>query len=105
MRSSMRKFLATVAVLAVTVLVVHAGELPKGQEQTVLSIEGMTCGGCCAKVETAVAELEGVVSATADYKNGTATVTYVKKDVTVDAIIATINDKTSFKASLPEKSA
>ena len=95
------------AVLAVLAVVAAAGawadDLPKGQARTEINIEGMTCGGCCTKVETALAELEGVVAAKADYKAGKAMVTYVEKEVSVDQIVATINEKTSFKAKAPQK--
>ena len=55
---------------------------PEGQTDVTLAIEGMTCGNCCMKVETAVNELEGVVAAKADYKAGRATITYVEGEVT-----------------------
>ncbi len=78
-------------------------ELPEGQALVVIPLEGMTCGKCCVKVETAVKKLEGIVAATADYQEGRATVTYVEDKVTVEKIVTTINDETSFKASMPEK--
>ena len=80
-----------------------AGELPEGQASVVIPVKGMTCGGCCTKIETAVKELDGVVNAKADYKNGKATITYVEEKINVETIVATINEKTSFKASMPEE--
>ena len=76
--------------------------LSEGQARVVLPIEGMTCGGCCISVETAVKKIEGVVNAKADYEEGQATVTYEKDKVTVKKIVDAINT-TSFKASMPEK--
>ncbi len=76
--------------------------LPEGQAQVELAISGMTCGNCCTKVETAVKTLAGVVDAKADYQKGVATITYQKDQVNVDKIVATINEKTSFKAKAPE---
>ena len=78
-------------------------ELPAGQARVVIPVTGMTCGSCCVKVETAVVKLDGIVAAKADYQKGRATVTYVEDKVTVDKIVETINDKTSFKASMPKK--
>ena len=46
----------------------------------------------------AVADLEGVIDVKADYENGFATVTYETEKVNVKQIVATINEKTSFKA-------
>jgi len=63
----------------------------------------VSCGACCTKVESAVAALKGVVDVKADYQKGTATVTYVKDQVDVKQIVATINEKTSFKAEMLSK--
>ena len=79
--------------------------LPQGQAQVQLAISGMTCGACSAKVETAAKALPGVVDAKADYEKGVATVTYETAKVNVDKIVATINEKTSFKAKAPESKA
>ena len=78
-------------------------ELPEGQARVVIAVEGMTCGGCCVKVETAVKELEGIMAAVADYEKGMATFTYDEDKVTVEQIVETINTETSFKATMPEK--
>ena len=102
---------AGLMVLALAVMAAYAGppaetpeqELPDGQARVVVPIEGMTCGSCCNKVETAVKELDGAVATKADYQKGRATVTYVEDKVTVKKIVETINDKTSFKASMPKK--
>jgi copper chaperone CopZ len=96
------------AVLAVLVLAVfagtavQAGDDKEGRTDVTLTIVGMTCGACSTKVETAVNKLEGVVAAKADYEAGSATITYLEGEVTVDQIVATINEKTSFKASVPK---
>ena len=76
--------------------------LPEGQARVVVPIKGMTCGGCCVPVETALKKVEGVVDAKANYEKGQATVTYEKDKVTVEKIVDAINT-TSFKASMPEK--
>ncbi len=99
------------AVLALAIVAVPAGaadevqepQLPEGQARVVIPVTGMTCGGCCVKIETAVEQLDGIVAAMADYQKGQATVTYVEDKVSVEKIVETINDETSFKASMPEK--
>ena len=78
------------------------GELPEGQAEASISITGMTCGKCCTKVETAVAELDGVVKVKADYQENVATVVYETEKVDVATIVETINTKTSFKAETGE---
>jgi copper chaperone CopZ len=97
--------LAVLALVAFAGTAVQAGDTKEGQKDVTLAIKGMTCGGCCTKVETAVNELEGVVASMADYKAGRATITYVEGEITVDQIVATINEKTSFKASVPKPKA
>jgi len=85
-----------------------AGEeakLPEGQAKASISVSGMTCGGCCAKIETAVAKLDGVVNVKADYEKGIATVVYQKDKVSVDQIVETINTNTSFKAKTEKERA
>ncbi len=76
--------------------------LAEGQARVVIPVTGMTCGGCCVPVESAVNKLEGVVNAKADYDKGRATVVYEESKVTVKEIVDAINT-TSFKASMPEK--
>ena len=111
MKTIMLRTLTRLVILALAVLAAPAGtaeetpeqELPSGQARVVIPVEGMTCCGCCVKIETAVDKLEGVVDSNADYEKGKATVTYVEDKVTVKKIVETINNKTSFKASIPKK--
>ena len=106
-----RSLIALMA-FAVVASAAHAGTapeeaqeqaLPERQARVVIPVTGMTCGGCCVKVETAMEKLDGIVAAMADYQKGQATVTYVEDKVSVEKIVETINDETSFKASMPEK--
>nr|WP_186267771.1 heavy metal translocating P-type ATPase [Burkholderia gladioli] len=48
---------------------------PITPETTELDVEGMTCGGCARRVETALAQLPGVISAHVDLAGKTASVT------------------------------
>jgi len=104
--------LICLTMLLVASFVAVAGEtsadkaaLPEGQARVELAISGMTCGGCCTKVESAAKEVAGVVDAKADYQKGVATITYKTAEVDVDKIVSAINEKTSFKAKAPEKKA
>jgi copper chaperone CopZ len=102
----MRKIAFLILVLLLASPAVFAGdegELAEGQAMAALEVTGMTCGGCCTKVETAVAKLDGVVKVKADYKKGVATVIYEKDKVDVKKIVETINTETSFKAKTSEK--
>ncbi len=111
MRTIVLRTLTGVVILALAVLAAPVGaagetpeqELPSGQARVVIAVEGMSCGGCCVKVETALNELAGVVDTNADYEKGMATVTYVEDKVSVTTIVETINSETSFKATMPEK--
>lgn len=68
----------------------------ESQIQTItLNIEGMTCTGCEASVETAANGVEGVLEADASYDSGQATVKYDKSKTDGEAITAAIN-KTGF---------
>ena len=97
-------FILAVGTFAVQGVETRAGDaLPEGQSSVMLEVTGMSCGGCCTKVETAVKGLDGVVSASADYEKGIATIVYVSETVTVETIVKTINDETSFKATVSEK--
>jgi copper chaperone CopZ len=91
--------------LLLTVFGAQAGEqkLDEGQASVVIPVTGMSCGACCVKIETAVKELDGIVTAKADYEAGNATITYVEDKLSVETIVETINEKTSFKASMPEE--
>jgi copper chaperone CopZ len=110
MKTNAVRVLIGLSIVLLAVAGVSAGdaknvEPAEGQAQVILAVEGMTCGGCCTKVETAMNGLEGIVAASADYQEGTATITYETEKVTVEKIVKTINEETSFKASMPKKNA
>ncbi len=56
----------------------------------------MTCEGCENTVETALTNVDGIVSAEALYSAGTATITYDTTKVNLDLITQTI-DKTGYE--------
>ena len=96
--------LAAAFLFVPTLFAGEEGKLPEGQAKAAISVSGMTCGSCCTKVESAVAELDGVVKVKADYEKGVATVVYEMDKVNVDKIVETINTKTSFKAKAEKTS-
>lgn len=49
--------------------------------RTSLKVEGMHCDGCSSAIVGALERVEGVLSASADYKKGQAEVVYRPKDV------------------------
>ncbi|HKY33954.1 MAG TPA: heavy-metal-associated domain-containing protein [Candidatus Polarisedimenticolia bacterium] len=80
----------------------ESGPAARDEAKVVLKVRGMTCGSCSAIIREEVRKLDGVVSVTADYEKGTATVTYLKSKVTIERIVETVN-KTGFKATMPDK--
>lgn len=57
-----------------------------------LAIEGMTCGGCAAKVQRTLATLPGVVGATVDLSAHRARVGYDPARIGVEAIAQAVVD-------------
>ncbi len=109
--ASFRKFGISAAVFVAAALVVSATVFPAPvfaaaaaqaqPEKIILPVRGMTCGACSGIIRDELRRLPGVVTVAADYEKGTATVTYMKDQVTVEQIVAAIN-KTGFKASMPQ---
>ncbi len=61
-----------------------------------LEVKGMTCEGCENTIESALTNVDGVVSAEALHTAGTATVTFDTTKVNLDLITQTI-DKTGYE--------
>lgn len=57
-----------------------------------LTIDGMMCDGCAARVEDKLTELSGVESAEADQQTGTAEVHTVTGEGDADAIEASVEE-------------
>ncbi len=62
----------------------------KNTETTVLSVEGMACGHCAARVESALAAVKGVKSAKVDLEAATVTVT--ARGVSHGALVAAVTN-------------
>ena len=56
---------------------------------TRLSVSGMSCAGCVSRAETALKDIDGVVSATVNFAEHTAT---VEGDVPADVLIRAVSD-------------
>ena len=69
---------------------------------TRLSLTGITCAGCVSRVETALNNVEGVVLASVNLAERTAS---VDGDVRADDLIGTVTCKLKIKAPLPFKGA
>lgn len=97
------------AAIAVGAAVASTGLTAASEEKarrasTVFAVRGMTCGGCEAGVKVAVRKLEGVLSVTASYRGGRATVTYDPSRVSVEAIRKAI-EKIGYEARPLEEGA
>ena len=53
----------------------HQRESHQSHETTILSVSGMTCGGCANTVTRILSRIPGVAQATVDIKTGYATIT------------------------------
>lgn len=64
--------------------------------KTIFVVEGMTCAGCEAPVESEVNKLEGILSVKASYENSNTVVEYDKTKVDKAAIISAVS-RTGYK--------
>lgn len=69
----------------------------------VLTVNGMACGACAARVEKTAKELSGVNAAIVNQPKGTAEITYDASRTSAEAIARWISEKTPFKAELAPK--
>ncbi len=60
-------------------------------ENTVLSVQGMHCGHCKAKVENALKAVKGVKKAEANLENGDVNVVYVPAKTSPKALADAVN--------------
>ncbi len=60
-------------------------------ENTILSVEGMHCGHCKAKVENALKAVKGVKKAEVNLENGDVAVTYVPSKTSPEALAQAVN--------------
>ncbi len=58
----------------------------------IISIEGMTCGGCVASVHTATADIDGLENISIELADNQATVTFDDSKTSAEKIAAAIDD-------------
>lgn len=68
-------------------------------ENTIISVSGMHCNHCKAKVENAIKSVKGVKKFEVSLDNASATVSYVPKKVTPQEIAAAVT-QIGFEASV-----
>lgn len=72
----------------------------EGIVEVELSVQGMMCEGCVAKVKDALQAVEGVISVKVELKEGEAEV-YAKKDIDPKRLADAV-EKVGFKAQIKE---
>src|SRR5262245_45947601 len=72
---------------------------PSGTRTSTLAIEGMTCGGCVARVKERLARVRGVVGYEVSLENKGARVSYDPSTTAPEAIAAAVSE-TGFAASI-----
>lgn len=68
-----------------------------------IPVQGMTCGSCEHHIETEVKRKDGIVEIKADHEKAMAVVKYDSAKISLDDLVAAINE-TGYKASLPGSS-
>ena len=72
----------------------------KGLMEVEISVQGMTCGGCAAKIKNAVKAIEGVVSVEVELKEEEVEV-HAQKGVDPQKLVAAV-ESAGYKAQLKE---
>src|SRR5713101_3111296 len=92
---------ACLALAALTVGIVMAGNEATTALDVKLSVRGMTCADCTGKVKTALEGVPGVTKAEVSLEKNEAAVTYEKGKTTPEALVKAVQ-KAGFKCSLPK---
>lgn len=71
---------------------VEAAQAEPTATTVVLSVAGMKCGACSAKITTALEGVEGVTAAAVDHESGTAEIVVAPDTATADALVAVVAD-------------
>ncbi len=77
-----------------------AEALPADATQASLEVNGMTCGACATKVQTALKGVEGVQIANVDLDKKLVTIAYDKSKTDTAKMIAAVNATGKFTATL-----
>jgi copper chaperone CopZ len=81
------------------VVIIESGNITEAN----FDIEGMTCTGCEEHIKHAVAQLPGYIEATANYKEGKATVKFDKSKTTMEQVATAIINATGYKVTKQEE--
>ncbi|MFW2176885.1 MULTISPECIES: heavy-metal-associated domain-containing protein [unclassified Moraxella] len=60
--------------------------------QTIINIDGMTCGGCVKSVQTALSQLDGVQNVSVSLEQKNATIDYDDSKIDMDKLTQAIED-------------
>lgn len=101
---AMRRLVVLAAALSL-VVGLPAVALAAATETVTIKAEGMYCVNCEARVESALAGLDGVKDVTADNESETAKVTYDPAKVTPEDMVATIDNETAYVGGMPGEAA
>ncbi len=71
---------------------VEAAQAEPTATTVVLSVSGMKCGACSAKVTAALEAVDGVTAAAVSHEDGTAEVVVAPDTATADALVAAVAD-------------
>ena len=93
--------IACLALAALTVGIVMAGNETTTALDVKLSVRGMTCADCTGKVKAALEGVPGVTKAEVSLEKNEAAVTYEKGKTTPEALVKAVQ-KAGFKCSLPK---
>ena len=73
------------------------------EQKKIISVAGMTCGSCESKIETTLAEIDGVKSVKASHSTGQVVVE-LNKEVDDTQLIHAINKNSKYHASMKDAS-
>ena len=82
-----------IAMIALALVILVGGTYDSGSVETAsISIEGMTCGGCSSKVETALSAKSGVKNVSVDFDSKLATVEYYPSKVEKTELLSIVSN-------------
>ena len=99
MKSNLVKAFAVLALVALVAPAAPAFAGEEGKVKSTFAIDGMTCGGCSAKIRLSVKDLDGVADIKVSHDDGMATVVYNAEKVSAEKIGETI-EELGFKVKL-----
>jgi copper chaperone CopZ len=74
-------------------------QLPADGTRAAMTIEGMKCGACAAKIKTAIDAIPGVKGSVVDAAGGSAEVAFDATKTNAAAIVAAVNSLGHYKAT------